>query len=103
MPHTRANAAEAEAMNRSPLDDLAERLGRLLPEGAHEMRADFERNARATLQSALSRMDLVTREEFDVQSEVLARTREQLEALETRVVALEEQLGIQRDETVDGD
>ena len=90
-------------MTRTPLDDLAERLGRLLPEGAQEIRADFERNARATLQSALSRMDLVTREEFDVQSDVLARTREQLEAMEARVTALEEQLGIQRDQSVDGD
>lgn len=90
-------------MNRSPLDDLAERLGRLLPDSAHEMRADFEKNARATLQGALSRMDLVTREEFDVQSDVLARTREQLEALEARVVALEEQLGTRNETSTDGD
>ncbi len=88
-------------MNRSPLDDLADRLGRLLPDSAHEMRADFEKNARATLQGALSRMDLVTREEFDVQSDVLARTREQLEALEARVVALEEQLGTRHDASSD--
>jgi len=90
-------------MNRTPLDDLAERLGRLLPESAHEVRADFERNARATLQSALSRMDLVTREEFDVQADVLARSREQLEALEARVATLEEQLGVQREESVDSE
>lgn len=90
-------------MNRTPLDDLAERLGRLLPESAHEVRADFERNARATLQSALSRMDLVTREEFDVQADVLARSREQLEALEARVAALEEQLGVQREESADSE
>lgn len=88
-------------MNRSPLDDLAQRLGHLLPDSAHEMRADFEKNARATLQGALARMDLVTREEFDVQSDVLARTREQLEALEARVVALEEQLGTHREESSD--
>lgn len=90
-------------MNRTPLDDLAERLGRLLPESAHEVRADFERNARATLQSALSRMDLVTREEFDVQADVLARSREQVEALEARVAALEEQLGVQREESADSE
>lgn len=84
-------------MNRSPLDDLADRLGRLLPEGAHEIRQDFERNARAMLQSTLSRMELVTREEFDVQSEVLARSREQVEELASRVDRLEQQLGIRRD------
>jgi len=90
-------------MNRTPLDELAERLGRLLPEGAHEMRADFEKNARATLQGALARMDLVTREEFDVQSDVLARTREQVQALSARVAALEEQAGIRHEDSVDGD
>jgi len=90
-------------MTRNPLDDLAERLGRLLPEGAQEMRADFERNARSTLQATLSRMDLVTREEFDVQADVLARSREQIEALEQRVAALEAHLGIQRDEAASQD
>lgn len=88
-------------MNRTPLDDLAERLGRLLPDGAQEMRADFERNARATLQGALARMDLVTREEFDVQSDVLARSREQIEALEARVAALEQQIGIAREDSTE--
>lgn len=79
---------------RNPLDDIAERLGRLLPEGAREMRADFERNARTVLQSALERMELVTREEFDVQADVLARTRERLEAMEARVAELERRAGI---------
>lgn len=88
-------------MNRTPLDDLAERLGRLLPDGAQEMRADFERNARATLQGALARMDLVTREEFDVQSDVLARSREQIEALEARVAALEQQIGTAREDNTE--
>lgn len=90
-------------MTRNPFDELTERLGRLLPEGAQEMRTDFERNARSMLQSTLSRMDLVTREEFDVQTDVLARTREQLEALDARVAALEERLGIERDDSVDSD
>ncbi|MDZ7748347.1 MAG: accessory factor UbiK family protein [Halofilum sp. (in: g-proteobacteria)] len=82
-------------MSRTPFDEISERLGRLLPEGAQEMRDDFERNARSVLQQALSRMDLVTREELDVQSEVLARTRAQLEAMEARVAELERQAGIQ--------
>lgn len=81
-------------MARNPFDEVAERLGRMLPEGARDMREDFERNARTMFQSTLSRMDLVTREEFDVQADVLARTREQLEQMETRVAALEREAGI---------
>jgi BMFP domain-containing protein YqiC len=53
------------------------------------MRRDVEDNFRAVLQSGLSRLDLVTRQEFDVQAGVLRRTREQLEALEARLRALE--------------
>ena len=71
------------------IDDLARTLGRLLPPGVAELKEDFEHNARAAVQSALGRLDLVTREEFDVQSRVLARTRARLEALEARVAALE--------------
>ncbi len=70
-------------------DDLATRLDALLPPGAREVRRDFEKNAKATLQNALGGLDLVTREEFDVQAGVLARTRAKLEALEARVAALE--------------
>jgi len=81
-------------MTRNPFDEISERLGRLLPEGAQEMRADFERNAKTVLQQALSRMDLVTREEFDVQADVLARTRSYVEALEGRVAELERRAGI---------
>jgi BMFP domain-containing protein YqiC len=53
---------------------------------------DLERNLRALLTSAFSRLDLVTREEFDVQREVLARTRAKLEALEAQVAELEKRL-----------
>ena len=54
------------------------------------MRDDLEQNFRSLLQSSLSRLDLVTREEFEVQQAVLARTREKLEALELRLKSLEE-------------
>ncbi len=70
-------------------DDLSKTLGKLLPPGVSDVKDDFERNAKATLQSALGRMDLVTREEFDVQSEVLRNTRRQLKQLEDRVRDLE--------------
>lgn len=74
------------------LDDLAERLSQLLPPGLAGMREELERNVRAVLQQALSRMDLVSREEFDVQQAVLARSRAKLEALEKQVAELEQRL-----------
>lgn len=71
------------------LDDLAHRLSASVPKGLQQAQADLEKNFRATLQSTLNRLDLVTREEFDVQARVLARTRAQLEALEAQVRAME--------------
>lgn len=70
-------------------DDISKTLGKMLPPGVAEVKDDFERNARATMQSALGQLDLVTREEFDVQSEVLRNTRKQLKELEERISALE--------------
>ncbi len=70
-------------------DEIAESLGKLLPPGVAEMKSDFERNAKAAMQSALGNLDLVSREEFDVQAEVLRRTRERLETLEAKVAELE--------------
>ena len=70
-------------------DDLARRLGALLPPGVAELKDDFEKNARAAMQSALGNLDLVTREEFDVQSDVLARAVARLDAMEARIAALE--------------
>ncbi|RME33989.1 MAG: accessory factor UbiK family protein [Gammaproteobacteria bacterium] len=71
------------------IEELGDRITRLLP-GAERLREDLRRNIEALLQSALARMDLVTREEFEVQKAVLARTREKLEALEQRIEALEQ-------------
>ncbi len=69
-------------INLQLVDDLARRLGALLPPGMAEARMDLEKNFRAALQSGLQRLDLVTREEFEVQRAVLLRTREKLDALE---------------------
>ncbi len=74
------------------LDDLAHRLADAVPPGVRNVQSDVERNLRATVQAALSKLDLVTREEFDVQTKVLARTRAKLEALEIVVANLEPQL-----------
>ena len=71
------------------IDDLARKLSDLVPPGLKDARADLEQNFKATLQAGLNRLDLVTREEFDVQRAVLLRTREKLEALEKRLAELE--------------
>ena len=79
-------------MNLDPktLDDLARCLSAALPPGLAAVRDDLERNFRAVLESGLARLDLVTRQEFDVQAGVLRRTRERLEELDRRLAALEE-------------
>ena len=71
------------------LEDLSQRLGALLPSSVGEAREDLTRNFRSALQAGLSRLDLVTREEFEVQRLVLRRTREKLEALEKRLAQME--------------
>ena len=76
-------------MNKESIENLAAKLAESLPEGLRSMREDLEQNFRSVLRSRLSRLDLVTREEFDVQEAVLARTREKLEALERRLSELE--------------
>ena len=79
-----------ERFNGPKLDELARKLADSVPGNIKSMGEDMERNFKSMLQSALARMDLVTREEFDVQLAVLARTREKLQALEARLAALEE-------------
>jgi len=71
------------------IDDLARRLNDLVPPGLKDARADLEQNFKATLQAGLAKLDLVTREEFDVQRAVLLRTREKVEELERIVAAME--------------
>lgn len=71
------------------LDELARRFTEQLPSGLRDLQQEVEKNVRIAAQSAFNRMELVTREEFDAQAKVLARTREKLEALEARVAALE--------------
>ena len=71
------------------LDDLVRRIANSLPDGVAQLNADVRRNLKEVISASLSRMDLVSREEFEVQSAVLARTREKLERLEAQVAALE--------------
>jgi BMFP domain-containing protein YqiC len=76
-------------MNPTFLDDLSSRIKELLQQSPAK---DLDKNLRALMSGAFARMDLVTREEFDIQKAVLKRTREKLSELETRLVELEEQV-----------
>jgi len=67
------------------LDELAQKIAALVPKDLKETRDDLGQNVKALLQSGLRKLDLVTREEFEVQRAVLLRTREKLEALEARL------------------
>lgn len=71
-------------------DEIADTITRALPPGLLQMRDDAEKNIRAAMTSTFNKLDLVTREEFEVQSQVLLRTREKLEALEKHVEELEQ-------------
>ena len=73
------------------LDALTEKLTAALPESLKLVQQDVQSNIRSVLESAFSKMNLVSREEFDVQSALLARTREKLEHLEQQIADLEKQ------------
>ena len=71
------------------IDDLARRLSDLVPPGLRESREELQATFKSALQAGLVKLDLVTREEFEVQRAVLLKTREKLDALETTVRELE--------------
>jgi BMFP domain-containing protein YqiC len=75
-------------MANDSIDNLARLLAETVPQGLRSVRDDLEKNFRAVLQSGLTKLDLVTREEFAVQEAVLARTREKLDTLEQRLADL---------------
>jgi BMFP domain-containing protein YqiC len=79
----------ALAFDPKSLEELARKLADAVPPGLAAFRDDLERNFRVVLQSGLARLDLVTRQEFDIQAAVLGRSRERLEELERRIAALE--------------
>ena len=79
--------SEFKIMN-DPLEQLTKRISSLIPGDVKHMQDDIEANIKSLLQSTLSKMNLVTREEFDVQSAVLQRTREKLEQLEKQIEEL---------------
>jgi len=83
---TAVKTEQVHVVNEKLIDDISGRIKEVM---ARTPAADIERNMRAMLNSMFTRLDLVTREEFDIQSAVLARTREKLSALEARLAELE--------------
>ena len=78
----------ARMIDLAQLDELARRLSSLVPPGLREGREELQQNFKSVLQTGLGKLDLVTREEFEVQRAVLARTRAKLDALERSVADL---------------
>ena len=74
------------------IDDIASRLAGAVPPGFNNLKDDLEKNFHAILQTVLGKLDLVTREEFEVQKMVLAKTRSKLVELEKRVADMEPQV-----------
>ena len=71
------------------IESMSERIGALLPADVGALRSEFKTNVKALLEASLTRMDVVTREEFDAQSALLRRTREKLDKLEKQLAELE--------------
>jgi BMFP domain-containing protein YqiC len=79
-------------MFKEKIEMIISDIAKILPEDLNVMKDDIEKNLRTTLNAAFSKMDLVTREEFDIQASLLSRTREKLEGLQEKLSVLEEQL-----------
>ncbi len=71
------------------IDDTVKRLGESLPPGLNKFKKDLEKNFRAILQTMFAKLDLVTRDEFDVQKKVLTKTRIKINTLEKQIAHLE--------------
>ena len=74
------------------IDDTVKKLTESLPPGLNKFKKDLEKNFRAILQSMFAKLDLITREEFDVQKKVLTKTRAKINALEKQFIHLQRQL-----------
>ena len=78
--------------NPKKLENIAKQVSESMPEGVKSFGEEIERKVKQVLQSKLSQLDMVSREEFDVQTQVLLRTREKIAALETRLAEIEKSL-----------
>ena len=84
------NFKEITMLDPKKLEEIAKNISNAIPPGVKSMADEAEGKIKQVLQAQLTKLDFVSREEFDVQSQVLIRTREKLEALEIRLAALEE-------------
>jgi len=80
------------------LDDFAKRLADVVPQSARDLHQDIEKNLRAVIASTFNKLNLVTREEFEIQQNVLLRTRSKVEKLEQQIAELENQIPQQTEE-----
>ncbi|WP_417615736.1 ubiquinone biosynthesis accessory factor UbiK [Oceanisphaera sp.] len=80
------------------LEDIAKQIQNSLPSGIKNMGEEAEKRIRTVLQAQLGKLDMVTREEFDIQTKVLLRTREKLNEMETKLALLERKLTDDQDE-----
>ncbi|KFZ36116.1 hypothetical protein HR45_18290 [Shewanella mangrovi] len=79
-------------INAKKIEDLAKQLSDNLPAGVKQFAGEFEERSKSVLQQQLLKLDMVSREEFEVQQHVLLKTREKLEALQAKVAELEAKL-----------
>jgi len=83
------------------LDDFAKRLAEVVPQSARDLHQDIEKNLRAVVTGTFNKLNLVTREEFEIQQNVLLRTRSKVEKLEEQVAELENQSQQQTEEPIE--
>ena len=76
-------------LDNQTINRLSDKIGQLLPSGLQQVKADFEVQVKTLLQQQLAQFDFVSREEFDIQSRVLQRTRSKLDAMEKKLEELE--------------
>ncbi len=86
-------------LNPKKLEEIAKQISASVPPGVKNIADEIESKAKQVMQRKLTELDFVTREEFDVQTQVLARTRQKLEALELRVLELEKLQGVAAETT----
>jgi len=79
-------------INAKKIEDIAKQVTESIPPGLKNLASDLEDKTKTILQRKLSQLDVVTREEFDVQTQVLLKTRQQLTALEAKLTQLESKL-----------
>lgn len=79
-------------INAKKIEDIAKQISDSIPPGLKSIALDIEEKTKTVLQNKLSQLDVVTREEFDIQTQVLIKTREKITKLEAIVTRLEEQL-----------